>query len=100
MRVGAFDIHVAAGARISTRAGHSTVTNAGPDTDTVPVTGTLGYLIPANHKGFMTYADKWAESRVVDAENQFAKKYQGLFLFGAKVPRYRRKYGAILFATF
>jgi hypothetical protein len=36
---------------------------------------------------------------VVDAEDQFAKKYQGLFLFGAKVPVYRRKYGAILFGS-
>lgn len=99
MRVGAFDVHSAAGARVSTRAGHSTATNTGPDTDTVPVTGTSGYLLAANHVGFMTFADKWSESRVVDAENQFAKKYQGLYLYGAKVPRYRRKYGAILFGT-
>lgn len=99
MRVGAFDVHSAAGARVSSRAGHSTAT-AGPDTDTAPVAGSTGYMLAANHIGFITYADKWSESRVVDAENQFAKKYQGLFLFGAKVPRYRRKYGVILFGSF
>lgn len=98
MRVGAFDIHSAAGARVSSRAGHSTSTGTG--TDTAPVAGSTGYLLAANHIGFMTYADKWSESRVVDAENQFSKKYQGLFLFGAKVPRYRRKYGAVLFGSF
>lgn len=99
MRVGGFDVHSAAGTRVSTRAGHSTATS-GPDTDTSPVAGATGYICPANHMGFITYADKWSESRVVDAENQFAKKYQGLFLFGAKVPRYRRKYGAVLFGSF
>jgi len=99
MRVGSFDVHVAAGGRVSSRAGHSTATGAlAPD---VALTaGSTGYLLAANHVGFITYADKWSESRVVDAENQFAKKYQGLFLFGAKVPRYRRKYGAVLFGNF
>ena len=100
MRVGAFDIHSAAGARVSSRAGHRTATVAGPDTDIAGVEGSVGYILAANHNGFMTFADKWSESRVVDAENQFAKKYQGLFLFGAKVPRYRRKYGAILYGNF
>ena len=95
MRVGAFDIHSAAGSRVSTRAGHSTAT--GVSKDTVKTAGSTGYILPANHMGFITFADKWSESRVVDAENQFAKKYQGLFLFGAKVARYRRKYGAVLF---
>ncbi len=99
MRVGAFDVHSAAGARVSSRAGHSTAT-AGPDTDTAPVAGSTGYILAANHTGFLTYGDKWSESRVVNAENQFAKKYQGLYLFGAKVPRYRRKYGAVLFGSF
>ena len=98
MRVGAFDIHSAAGSRVSTRAGHSTAT--GVSKDTVKTAGSTGYILPANHMGFITFADKWSESRVVDAENQFAKKYQGLYLFGAKVPRYRRKYGAVLFASF
>ena len=99
MRVGAFDVHSAAGVRVSSRAGHSTATGAlAPD---VALTaGSTGYMLAANHVGFITYADKWSESRVVDAENQFAKKYQGLFLYGAKVPRYRRKYGALLFGSF
>lgn len=98
MRFGGFDVHSAAGTRVSTRAGHSTATGTGADT--ALTAGTTGYQIAANHIGFVTYADKWSESRVVDAENQFAKKYQGLFLFGAKVPRYRRKYGAVLFGSF
>ncbi len=99
MRVGAFDVHMAAGARMSTRAGHSTASGAlAPD---VAVTaGATGMLILANHKGMITFAEKWTESRVVDAENQFAKKYQGLFLYGALVPAYRRKYGAVLFGSF
>jgi hypothetical protein len=100
MRFGGFDVYSAAGARVSTRVGHSTATNAGPDTDAVPVAGTVGYIIPANHTEMCTYADKWSESRVVDAENQFARKYQGLFLFGAKVPRARRKFGSVLFGSF
>ena len=98
MRWGGFDVVSATGARISTRASHSP--GSGVANDVVLTTATTGYIIPANHTGFMTYADKWSETRVVDAENQFAKKYQGLFLFGAKVPRYRRKYGAVLFASF
>ena len=98
MRIGGFDVHQAAGTRVSTRAGHSP--GSGIANDVVLTAATTGYLIPANHIGFITYADKWSESRVVDAENQFAKKYQGLFLFGAKVPRYRRKYGAMLFGSF
>lgn len=97
MRLGGFDIHVAAGSRVSTRAGHST--SSGTGADTALTTGTTGNLFPAVHTGCMTYADKWAESRVVDAENQFSKKYQGLYLFGAKIPAYRRKYGAMLFGS-
>ena len=100
LRMGAFDVHSAAGTRVSTRAGQSTTTTGGPSSDVVLTTGATGYLIPANHIGCISFADKWSESRVVDAENQFAKKYQGLFLFGAKVPRYRRKYGAVLFGSF
>jgi hypothetical protein len=98
MRVGAFDVHSAAGARVSTRAGHSP--GSGVANDVVLSAATTGYIVPANHKACMTYADKWTESRVVDAENQFAKKYQGLFLFGAKVPRLRRKFAAVLFSSF
>jgi hypothetical protein len=99
MRIGGFDVHEAAGSRLSTRAGHFTDTsNFG--SDMAATAGATGYLMPAMHPGFMTYADKWSESRVVDAENQFAKKYQGLYLFGALVPVYRRKYGALLFGSF
>lgn len=98
MRVGSFDVHSAAGSRVSTRAGHSP--GSGVANDVVLTAATTGYQIGANHIGFMTYADKWSESRVVDAENQFAKKYQGLFLFGAKVPKGRRKFGAVLFGSF
>ena len=97
MRVGAFDVHEAAGSRVSVRASLSTSVGVN---SLVTTTGTTGYQIPANHIGMVTYADKWSESRVVESINQFAKQYQGLFLFGAKVPRYRRKYGAILLGSF
>ena len=99
MRVGAFDVHEAAGSRVSTRVSHSTASGAlAPD---VALTaGAIGTVIPANHVGMVTYGDAWSESRIVDAENQFAKKYQGLFIFGAKVPRQRRKFGAVLFGSF
>lgn len=100
MRVGAFDVHLAAGSRVSTRAGHSTATAGSLAPDTTIATGATGYQMVANHTGMITFAEKWSESRVVDAENQFAKKYQGLFLYGAKVPSYRRKYGAMLFGSF
>lgn len=95
-KIGGFEVHVASGSRVSTRVGKSTAVLA----DSVLTTGSLGYQILANHTGFITYADKWSETRVVDAENQFAKKYQGLFLYGALVPAYRRKYGAVLFGNF
>ena len=102
MRIGAFDVHVATGSRLSIRAGHplSTGSTTINPADVLKVASGNGYIIPAVHTEFMTYADKWSESRVVDAENQFAKKYQGLFLFGAKVPKYRRKFGAVLFGSF
>lgn len=96
-RIGGFEVISAAGSRLSTRAGHSP--GSGVANDVVLTAATTGYVIPANHMGFMTYADKWSESRVVDAENQFAKKYQSLFLFGAKVPRARRKYAATLYGS-
>ena len=96
MRFAGFDVHMAQGSRVSTRVGKS----AGTTADMALTTGSLGYQILANHTGFVTYADKWSETRVVDAENQFAKKYQGLFLYGALVPAARRKYGAVLFGNF
>lgn len=100
MRVGAFDVHSAAGARVSSRAGKYTAASQPVGPEVVAVTGSTGYILAANHIGFITFAEKWSESRVVNAENQFAKKYQGLFLYGAKVPHYRRKYGAVLFGSF
>lgn len=96
-RVGGFDVHQAAGARVSSRVGHSTSTGQGADV--ALTTGTRASLILANHVSFITFAYKWSESRVVDAENQFARKYQGLHLFGAKVPGIRRRSGAVLFGT-
>lgn len=98
MRIGGFDVHMAAGARVSQRAGRSTSTATDPTAFT-KTAGNVGYLFGANHMGFVTFADKWSESRVVDAEDQFARKYQGLFLFGKKVPRERRKFGAVLFGS-
>ena len=97
-RVAGFDIHMAAGSRVSTRAAHGTSTGVGAST--VVTAGAASYQVLANHISFCTFAYKWAESRVVDAENQFAKRYQGLHLFGALVPASRRKAGATLFCTF
>ena len=96
-RLGAFDLYVAQGSRVSTRASLSTATGTGADT--ALTTGTTGHIIPAHHMSVLTFADKWSESRVVDAENQFAKKYQGLFLFGALIPKLRRKNAAVLLAS-
>lgn len=96
-RVLGFDVHLAAGTRVSTRVGHAMST--GQDSDTVLTAGTLGYQVLANHISGITFAYKWAESRIVDAENQFAKKYQGLHLFGALVPALRRKAVAQLFVA-
>lgn len=97
-RVAGFDIHEAAGQRVTTRAQKSTATGSGADT--ANTAGGQAYQILGNHISMITFGYKWAESRIVDAENQFAKKYQGLHLFGAKVPNLRRKAGAVLFATF
>ena len=99
MRMGGFDIHMATGAKLSTRVGHSTADTTG-GAGMVVTAGGIGTFMLANHNRFITFADKWSESRVVDAENQFAKKYQGLFLFGAKVPAYSRKFGSVLFGNF
>lgn len=97
-RFGGFDLHNATGARVSTRTGRSTASGFGADI--ALTTGTVGYVLPALHPSAITFAEKWSESRVVDAENQFAKKYQGLFLYGALVPAQRRKHVAVLFASF
>jgi hypothetical protein len=99
-RMGGFDIHMATGVKLSTRVGHQTMVLGDSGPGGVVTNGPVGYFMLANTTRFITYADKWSESRVVDAENQFAKKYQGLFLYGAKVPAYCRKFGAVLFGNF
>lgn len=103
-RVSGFDIHMAAGSRVSTRGGHRLATadasTTGSGASLAFASDEVGYMVLANHISFITFADKWSESRVVDAENQFAKKYQGLHLYGAKVPALRRKAGATLFCSF
>ena len=97
-RIAGFEVLQAAGVRLSTRAGHSTAASAtGPDADSVLTTGTTGWNVLANDPAFITYADKWTESRTKDQINQFATNYQGLYLFGSKVPLVRRKQGAVLF---
>ena len=98
MRMGGFDIHTTLSGRLCSRVGHQTAASA--DYTVATIAGTNGYLIPANHISFITYADKWSESRVVDAELQFAKLYQGLFLYGALVPNISRKAGAILYGNY
>jgi len=95
-RVAGFEVHTTSQGRFSTKVGKTTATSTGADT--VEVAGTTGYLFPAFHKSFCTFAFKWSESRTVTAENQFAKKYQGLYLYGAKVPTLRKQAGAVLFA--
>lgn len=90
-RVAGFDVHMVSDDRFST------------DVDPFNVIGTslhtahTGYKILANHIGFVTFAHKWTESRVVDAQLQFAKLYQGLNLYGFKVLNLRRKNGAYLY---
>lgn len=83
-RAAGFDIHMAVGSRVAS---------------TVDAAGTNGYQILAGHKAYITFGHKFAESRVIDSENQFAKLYQGLNLYGAKVTTKRRKAGAMLYAT-
>lgn len=94
-RVAGLDIHQAVGSRVSTRLEHSTSTGQG--SDTAPVNGSRAHQLLANHISMITFAYKWQESRTIDAESQFAKKYQGLTLWGAKVPGIRRAAGALLF---
>jgi hypothetical protein len=105
-RAAGFDIHTVALGRLSTKVEHlgfgeTAATNtSGDSTGVTTGTGKTASVILANHKSFLTFAYKWAESRIVDAENQFARKYQGLHLYGAKVPVLRRKAGAVLFTVF
>lgn len=96
-KVGGFALHEAAGQRVSTRVSHAT--SSGIGADITVTTGSLVTQIPAWHRSFCTFAYKWAESRTVEAENQFARKYQGLHLYGATVPLIRRRAGALLFGA-
>lgn len=96
-RVAGFDVHLATGTKCSTRAGRSTGTGTGADV--ALVAGGQAFQILANHSSFCTFADKWSESRVKEAELQFANLYQGLYLYGCIVLAMRRKAGAQLFAT-
>ena len=95
-RVSGFDVHVTSQGRFSTKVGHSTSTGQG--SDITLVTGTTGYCWPFVHKSFCTFAFKWSETRTVQAEKQFAKLYQGLSLYGARVPIIKRTAGALLYA--
>lgn len=89
-RVSGFDVHMVSDDRFSTDA-EPIYPNATADA------GVSGYKILANHIGFCTFAHKYAESRVVDSQLQFAKLYQGLNLYGFKVLNLRRKAGAYLY---
>lgn len=91
-KVANFDVHMVSDDRFST--------------DSAPIGGLgdgwsqqVGYKILANHIGFVTFAHKFSESRVVDSQLQFAKLYQGLNLYGFKVLTLRRKNGAYLFCN-
>lgn len=96
-RVAGFDVHVTSQGNFSSSTSHSTA--AGLDASCVLTAGPKGYVYPAFHRSYCTFAFKWSESRTVDAENQFAKKYQGLYLYGAKVPTLRRECAVGLYAT-
>lgn len=96
-KLGGFMLHEAAGQRVSTRVTHATSTGLGADISVT--TGSRATQIPAWHRSFCTFAYKWAESRIVEDIDQFAKLYQGLHLYGAEVPLIRRKAGAVLFGA-
>jgi len=89
-RVSGFDVHMVSDDRFSTDADPFSASSEA-------WTANSGYKILANHISYVTFAHKWSESRVVDAENQFAKLYQGLNLYGFKVLNLRRKAGAYLY---
>jgi hypothetical protein len=89
-KVAGFDVHMVSDDRFST------------DTDPIGSMGdgfsqATAYKILACHTSFCTFAHKYAESRVVTAQLQFANLYQGLNLYGFKVITPRRKAGAYLF---
>lgn len=90
-RVAGFDVHIVSDDRFSTDA-DPIGTGAGNI-----VSANVGTKILANHIGFITFAHAWTQSRVVDDQDQFAKLYQGLNLYGFKVMNNRRKCGAYLY---
>ena len=96
-RIGGFEVIKTLSSRLSSRTGQRTMPAIGGDH--VVTAGATGFIIPASHKLACTFAEVWAENRVIDAENRFEKKYQGLFLYGAKVPKGYRKHVAVLFAS-
>ena len=89
-RVAGFDVHMVSDDRFSTDTDPLSTNETG-------YTAHLGTKILANNIGWITFAHKWSESRVVDAQLQFAKLYQGLNLYGFIVPAMRRKCGAYLY---
>jgi hypothetical protein len=89
-RVAGFDLHVTSNDRFSTEL--SPIAGLGSE-----YVQSVGYKIPAIHKSWCTWAHKWSESRVIDAQAQFAKLYQGLNLYGFKVLDGRRNSGAYIF---
>ena len=86
-KVAGFEVHMVSDDRFST-----TIDPIGSW-----VSAKTGTKILANHISFVTFAHSWSESRVIDAEKQFARLYQGLNLYGFKVLNERRKAGAYLF---
>ena len=99
-KVAGFDIILATGSKVSTRAGRQTIdSDYGDWVNGTFTAGATGSQALACHKAFCTFAHKWSESRVIDSTTQFAKLYQGLNLFGMKVPAQRRKLGAVLYYT-
>lgn len=58
-----------------------------------------GYYCLAGHKSFITFAHSFKESRIIESQLRFAKMYQGLNVWGAKVTIPRRKAGAYMFIT-
>jgi N4-gp56 family major capsid protein len=58
---------------------------------------TTGYYIIGAHKSWMTFAHAFKESRVIDVDLQFAKMYQGLNVYGAKVIDVNRKNACLAF---
>lgn len=89
-RVAGFDVHMVADDRFSTDMEPFGVISEAYGAQEA-------YKVLANHIGFITFAHKWSESRVKEAEAQFARLYQGLNLYGFKVLNLRRRAGAYLY---